>query len=105
MNRHIAGILHARKRVIEEEQADAKEALLQQTKRMKKYSDARFPESEIGATVRIPLPDVDRAKVGPRYVLVQVYFLTENHKNSHTTLLHILLFSLQVSACTRHEEN
>lgn len=46
--------------------------LLQQAKRMKKDSDARFPVPEIDVTVWVPILDVDRAKVGTRSVLAYI---------------------------------
>ena len=58
--------LDSRKRAISQERAGAQASLLQQAKRMKRGSDAKFPEPAIGATVRVPVPDVDRGKLGGR---------------------------------------
>jgi len=33
---------------------------------MIRTSDTKFPEPDIGATVRIPVPDVDRSKIDAR---------------------------------------
>ena len=35
-------------------------------KRMKRDFDAKFPEVDVGASVRVPVPDVDRGKTDAR---------------------------------------
>lgn len=55
-----------------------KECLIQQAKKMKRDSDAQFPPPEIGATVRIPVPDVDRAKLDDRSILARVLRVAPN---------------------------
>ena len=57
---------------IREEREEAFHCLSDQAKRMKRSSDKHLPPVERGATVRIPIPDVDRAKGDARSVLAVV---------------------------------
>ena len=41
---------------------------MQQPKKMKHDSDAKFPVPDIGATVRVLVPNVDRAKLDSRVI-------------------------------------
>ena len=61
-----------------EEIAGAKEALIQQAKKMKRDSDAKFQAPEVGMTVRVPILDVDRGKSDDRSILARVQRVTEN---------------------------
>lgn len=49
-----------------------REALEVQAKKMIKLSNVRIPPVAVGATVRVPIPDVDRARGSPRNVLAAV---------------------------------
>jgi len=62
-------VLTERGETIMAQRAAAKEGLLHQAKRMKRDSDAKFLPPAIGATIRVPLPDVDRAKLDSRPIL------------------------------------
>lgn len=55
--------MELRKREIVDEQEEAHHALLHQAKRMTKASDTRFPEPDMGATVRLHIPDADSSKI------------------------------------------
>lgn len=57
---------------------DAKQCLEQQAKRMRIQSDANFPDPAVGDTVRVQIPDVDRAKTDARSVLACVLEVTED---------------------------
>lgn len=45
---------------------------------MKHNSDAQFPPPAIGATIRVPVPDVDRAKFDDLCLLARVMRVTNN---------------------------
>lgn len=49
-----------------------------QAKKMVKFSDSRFPAVKIGTTVRLPIPDVDRARGSPRNLLAVVMAVDNN---------------------------
>ena len=59
-------VLDDRKDAISKKRTAAKECLTRQTKKMKRDSNAKFPDPPIGATVRVPLSDVDRGKTDAR---------------------------------------
>jgi hypothetical protein len=71
-------VLTERRETIMAQRAAAKEGLLHQAKRMKHDSDAKFPPPAIGATVRVPVPDVDRAKLDSRSILARVLRVTDD---------------------------
>ena len=62
-------LLNVWKGAIMAQRVGAREGLLQQAKRMKRDSDTRCPVPEIGATVRVPIPSLDRGKIDDRSVL------------------------------------
>ena len=45
---------------------------------MVKFSDRRFPAVQIGSTVRLPIPDVDRARGSARNLLAVVLEVENN---------------------------
>lgn len=57
---------------------EAKEGLKKQAKKMLTNSDTKFPSVSEGATVRIQVPDVDRAKTDARSILAVVLGITED---------------------------
>ena len=60
------------------EREAAREELVQQAKRMRKISDTKFPAVHPEATVRVPVPDVDRAKIDYRSISARVLRKKEN---------------------------
>lgn len=60
-NQAVCSLCHHKTRM-DLERNGALEGLQQQAKRMKLMSDKKFGEVEIGKTVRIPIPDVDRGR-------------------------------------------
>jgi len=58
--------LSNRAQAIIHERENANKALEQQAKRMKRDSDAKFPEVDVGTSVRVPVPYVDRGKTDAR---------------------------------------
>lgn len=54
------------------ERKRSKECLEKQAKKMMKLSNEKFSEVDVGRTVRVPIPDVDRARCAPRNVLAVV---------------------------------
>ncbi|CAH1099705.1 unnamed protein product [Psylliodes chrysocephalus] len=48
------------------ERKRSKECLEKQAKKMMKLSNEKFSEVDVGRTVRVPIPDVDRARCAPR---------------------------------------
>lgn len=73
-----ADALDLRAQAIAAERAAARDGLVQQAKKMKRNSDAQFPPPAIGATVRVPVPDVDRSKLDDRCLLARVMRVTDN---------------------------
>ena len=63
---------------IDAERNGALKGLQQQVKRMKLMSDKKFGEVEVGKTVRIPIPDVDRGKGDLRNILGIILGITED---------------------------
>lgn len=59
-------VLDERKDAILRKRTAARDSLMHQAKKMKRQSNAKFPDPPIGATVRIPLSDVDRGKTDAR---------------------------------------
>ncbi|KFD49691.1 hypothetical protein M514_09388 [Trichuris suis] len=57
---------------------ESKLNLERQAKRMKVDSDKQFLPVRLGATVRVPAPDVDRGQVDARNLLAVVMSVTEN---------------------------
>nr|XP_022910410.1 uncharacterized protein LOC111421478 [Onthophagus taurus] len=45
---------------------------------MMKLSNQKFSEVDVGATVRVPVPDVDRARGSPRNVLAVITHVEDN---------------------------
>ncbi|XP_060859794.1 KRAB-A domain-containing protein 2-like [Metopolophium dirhodum] len=60
------------------ERKKAKENLEKQAKRMKDLSNTKFAVANIGSTVRIKIPDVDRGKGDPRSIIAVVLKLTDD---------------------------
>ena len=58
--------LKRKREAVLRERQDASTCLQKQAKKMKRDSDAKFPEPSIGSTARVPLPDVDRGKTDAR---------------------------------------
>lgn len=63
---------------IDAERAGALEGLEKQVKRMKLMSDKKFGQVAVGKTVRIPIPDVDRAKGDLPNILGVVLEITDD---------------------------
>lgn len=51
------------------ERKRSRESLDKQAAKMLKLSNQKFSEVQVGTTVRVPIPDVDRARGSPRNVL------------------------------------
>ncbi|XP_060858218.1 KRAB-A domain-containing protein 2-like isoform X1 [Metopolophium dirhodum] len=92
------------------ERKKAKENLEKQAKRMKDLSNTKFAVANIGSTVRIKIPDVDRGKGDPRSIIAVVLKLTDdgfyqlgcndgkkNLNNTSNFLFFILIFYLFVT--------
>jgi len=60
------------------ERKKAKENLEKQAKRMKDLSNTKFVVANIGSTVRIKIPDVDRGRGDPRSIIAVVLKLTDD---------------------------
>ncbi|KAK9692792.1 hypothetical protein QE152_g34919 [Popillia japonica] len=54
------------------ERKRSRESLDKQAAKMLKLSNQKFSEVQVGTTVRVPIPDVDRARGSPRNVLAVV---------------------------------
>lgn len=54
------------------ERKRSRESLEKQATKMLKISNQKFSEVHVGTTVRVPIPDVDRARGSPRNVLAVV---------------------------------
>jgi hypothetical protein len=54
------------------ERKRSRESLEKQATKMLKLSKKKFSEVQVGTTVRVPIPDVDRARGSPRNVLAVV---------------------------------
>ncbi|XP_071053668.1 KRAB-A domain-containing protein 2-like [Onthophagus taurus] len=67
-----------RNRNIANARKGAYDGLQAQAKRMKLISDSTHPKPQIGSTVRIPVPDVDRGRGDARSVLAVVLEATED---------------------------
>jgi len=63
---------------IENERSNSKLSLEQQAKKMKFRSINKFPPCNVGDTVRVKLPDVDRSKGDPQNVLFAVVSISDN---------------------------
>uniref|UniRef100_A0A8D8Q4X0 KRAB-A domain-containing protein 2 n=1 Tax=Cacopsylla melanoneura TaxID=428564 RepID=A0A8D8Q4X0_9HEMI len=50
----------------------AREGLEIQAKKMKKISNEKFPDAQVGQNVRIKVPDVDRAKIDPKSIIAVI---------------------------------
>lgn len=61
-----------RKNSIRTEQSNATKNLQKQAERMLALSNSKFPPSEIGTSVVVRVPDVDRGRLAPRNVLAVV---------------------------------
>lgn len=72
------GLLDARADSIENARKRCRESLELQAKKMVKYSDRRFPAVKVGITVRVPIPDVDRARGSSRNLLAVVMKVENN---------------------------
>jgi len=70
-------LLNVRKEALMAQRVGVREGLLQHVKRMKRDSDAKCPVLEIGATVRVPIPSLDRGKIDDWSVLAWVLRITE----------------------------
>ena len=64
---------------IQKKQSAAKDALTEQAAKMVKLSKERHREAEVGETVRIPIPDVDRARGDFHNVLGVVLSCTDSN--------------------------
>lgn len=60
------------------ERKKAKETLKIQAKRMTDLSNTKFAVANIGSTVRIKIPDVDRGRGDPRSIVAVVLKLTDD---------------------------
>ncbi|KAK7602738.1 hypothetical protein V9T40_006712 [Parthenolecanium corni] len=82
--------------------AGAKEALTQQATKMLKLSKERYRDAEVGETVRIPIPDVDRARADLRNVLGVVLSHTDGVYEivTHFGKLNQLYSRNQFTICT-----
>jgi len=60
------------------ERKKAKENLEKQAKRMKDLSNTKFVVANIGSTVRIKIPDVDRERGDPCSIIAVVLKLTDD---------------------------
>ncbi|KAF2879050.1 hypothetical protein ILUMI_27144 [Ignelater luminosus] len=67
-----------RNRNITDVRKSAYDGLQKQAKRMKVISDNAHPKPDIGSTVRIPVPDVDRGRGDARSILAVVLESTED---------------------------
>ncbi|KAF2893875.1 hypothetical protein ILUMI_12298 [Ignelater luminosus] len=67
-----------RNRNITDARKSAYDGLQKQAKRMKVISDNAHPKPDIGSTVRIPVPDVDRGRGDARSILAVVLESTED---------------------------
>lgn len=56
----------------------SRECLEKQAQKMMKLSNQKFSEVDVGATVRVPVPDVDRARGSPRNVLAVITHVEDN---------------------------
>lgn len=61
-----------------EGRTDARDNLEAQAKRMRLDSDKKFPPVPVGATVRVPVPEVDRGRGDHRNILAVVKEVTED---------------------------
>ncbi|KAF2890708.1 hypothetical protein ILUMI_15465 [Ignelater luminosus] len=67
-----------RNRNITDARKSAYDGLQKQAKRMKVISDNAHPKPDIGSTVRIPVPDIDRGRGDARSILEVVLESTED---------------------------
>jgi len=95
-------LIHRRIETIQNERKRSRDAVEIQAKKMMKFSDSRFPAVELGATVRLPIPDVNRARGSSRNLLAVVmavdntfYKLCELLKNFATSVFTGLLILLR----------
>lgn len=63
---------------IKNERSNSKLSLEQQAKKMKFRSINKFPPCNVGDTVRVKLPEVDRSKGDPQNVLFAVVSISDN---------------------------
>ncbi|XP_071052387.1 uncharacterized protein [Onthophagus taurus] len=75
---HLCLLCYKRNSIINERN-DAKEGLCQQAKKMKITSDKLHPSADVGSTVRVKIPDVDRGRGDPRSVLAVVLEVTDDN--------------------------
>ena len=54
---------------IEKKRESSKEALENQAKKMKQLSEKNFPQGKVGDTVKVRVPDVDRARSDSRNII------------------------------------
>ncbi|KAK7573634.1 hypothetical protein V9T40_010825 [Parthenolecanium corni] len=87
---------------IKRTRAGAKEVLTQQATKMLKLSKERYRDAEVGETVRIPIPDVDRARADLRNVLGVVLSHTDGvyEIGTHFGKLNQLYSRNQFTICT-----
>lgn len=50
----------------------ARENLEIQAKKMKKMSNDKFPDAQVGQNVRVKVPDVDRSKIDPKSIIAVI---------------------------------
>ena len=65
-------VIKKRKELLEKKRTSAKAGLEEQAKKMKKMSNHMFPACKVGDTVKVRVPDVDRARSDSRNVLAVV---------------------------------
>ncbi|XP_072377791.1 uncharacterized protein [Diabrotica undecimpunctata] len=58
-----------------------KQSLVKQADRMLKHSNARFPVAKEGQSVRVRIPEVDRAKADSRNIIANAIYNAANVKN------------------------